>query len=264
MSNFVLVATAMLASLAFVLQLSNNVIGLQTGFGMTIDLVAFPTLLAFFLFGFVPALEVLLLSTIFIAIFASSGPIGAAMKFGATLPTLLVFFTYHFFRSRGTPYPSLAVVLVSLLFGILVFGIGAFSYSYVSKEGRLVVGLLPILAMSLAAYLLYKLFQKAGRYESLRIFQQKETVAILALLVVLVRGVSMVVANFYFAGPLYFKMTPEEFIAFMSSADLLFFGSGATWYIAIFAFNAIQAIIELGLAWSVAFKLGFVKKYAVA
>ncbi|MEM4348371.1 MAG: hypothetical protein QXN37_02270 [Candidatus Anstonellaceae archaeon] len=262
MSNYVLVATAMLASAAFVLQLSNNFVGLPTGFGMTIDLVAVPTILALFLFGFLPSLEVLFLSTIFIALFASSGPIGASMKFGATAPTLLVFGLYSFLRSRKINHPFVLVLLFSLIFGLLVFALGAFSYSLLWAEGKLLAGIFPIISMALLMFLLYALFENQKSKSFSHLFQDSKTILLLAPIAIVIRGISMVVANFYFAGPLYFKMTTEQFVELVSSSDLLFFGSGAIWYIAIFFFNAIQAAVELGLAWLIAFKLGFARKYS--
>ncbi|MEM4555101.1 MAG: hypothetical protein QXT25_04610 [Candidatus Anstonellaceae archaeon] len=262
MSNYVLVATAMLAAAAFVLQISNNVIGLPTGFGMTIDLVAVPAILALFLFGFLPSLEVLFLSTIFIALFAPTGPIGAAMKFGATVPTLLVFGLYFILTSRKIKHSFALVLLLSLVFGLLVFALGAFAYSLLWAEGKLLAGIFPIISMAFLVFLLYVLFEKQKRAHFSQIFSDPKIVLLLAPIAIIIRGVAMVIANFYFAGPLYFKMTPEQFVALVSSADLLFFGSGAIWYIAIFSFNALQAALELGIAWLIAFKLGFAKKYS--
>ena len=149
-----LVATAMLAALCFVLQISNNVLGLQTGFGMTIDLVAVPAILALFIFGFESAFDVLLLATIFIALFAPTGPIGAAMKFAATVPTLIVCAGYMMARKKGSNATALLLVTaLSVLASIILFLLGAFAYSYLGQSNSLLFGLLPIAAMALASNL---------------------------------------------------------------------------------------------------------------
>jgi riboflavin transporter FmnP len=263
--TYLLVATAMLAALAFVLQISNNVLGVPTGFGMTVDLVAVPAVLALFMLGFVPALEVLALSTLFIAIFAPTGPIGAAMKFAATAPTLLVCAAYLLMHKKGGKASSLFLVAaLSALSSIALFLIGAFAYSYLGQANEALFGLLPIIAMAAAAYWLYTAIGKEGTAGAQRMFADKKSLAILAVLAVLVRGAAMVVANFYFAGPLYFKISPEQFVSMVNSTDILFFGKGSAWYLAIFAFNALQAAIEIGAAWLIAFKFGFAKKYARA
>ena len=52
MKTYWMVAGAMLSAIAVIFQLVHGVIGINTGFGMTVDLVGVPILLAFFLFGF--------------------------------------------------------------------------------------------------------------------------------------------------------------------------------------------------------------------
>ncbi len=265
--TYLLVASAMLAAFAFVLQISNNVLGLPTGFGMTVDLVAVPAVLALFMFGFVPALEVLALSTLFIALFASTGPIGASMKFAATAPTLLVCAAYLVLHKRGRGASSLFMVaLLSVIVSVALFLIGAFAYSYIGQENGILFGLLPIAAMAAGAYWFSAALGKAkgSILQAQRIFENRNSLIILAALAILVRGAAMVLANFYFAGPLYFKISPEQFVSMVNSTDLLFFGKGAAWYAAIFVFNALQAAIEIGIAWLIAFKFGFAGKYSKA
>ena len=93
-------------------------------------------------------------------------------------------------------------------------------------------------------------------------FADARVLLLLAAAVIIIRGAAMVVSNFYFAGPLYFKISPEQFVSFVNSSDLLFFGKGAAWYVAIFAFNALQAAVEISIAWLIAYRFGFAKKYA--
>jgi riboflavin transporter FmnP len=261
-----LVATATLAALAFVLQFANGALGLQTGFGMTIDLVAVPIILALFMFGVESSIEVLAVSTIFIALFAQTGPIGAAMKFAATAPTIAVFAAYLIMRGKGTGAPAIALAaLAAIVFSVGLFAAGGIMHSTTGSAG-LLFGLLPILIMLLITYLVLKYFERERRIKDAMhkpsAFTDMRVLALLVVAVIIIRGAAMVVSNFYFAGPLYFKISPEEFVSYVNSSDLLFFGKGAAWYAAIFAFNAIQAAIEIGVAWLIAYRFGFAKKYS--
>jgi len=267
MSNtYRLVATATLAALAFVLQFTNGALGLQTGFGMTIDLVAVPIIIALFMFGVESSIEVLAVATIFIALFAQTGPLGAAMKFAATAPTIIVFAAYMMMRGKGTGAPAIALAaLAAVVFSIGLFAAGGMMQSALGDTG-LLFGLLPIIAMLLITYAALKYFERERKVKDAMhkpmAFADARTVLLLAVAVVVIRGAAMIVSNFYFAGPLYFKVSPEQFVSFIDSADLLFFGKGAVWYVAIFAFNAIQAAGEIAVAWLIAYRFGFARKYA--
>ena len=261
-----LVATATLAALAFVLQYANGALGLQTGFGMTIDLVAVPIVLALFMFGVESSIEVLAVSTIFIALFAQTGPIGAAMKFAATAPTIAVFAAYLIMRGKGTGAPAIALAaLAAIVFSVGLFAAGGMIQSALGSAG-LLFGLLPILLMLVITYAVLKYFERERRIKDAMhkpsAFADARVLLLLAAAVIIIRGAAMVVSNFYFAGPLYFKISPEQFVSFVDSSDLLFFGKGTAWYVAIFAFNALQAAIEISVAWLIAYRFGFAKKYS--
>jgi riboflavin transporter FmnP len=257
----------MLAALAFVLQYANGVLGLQTGFGMTIDLVAVPVILALFLFGVESSIEVLAVATIFIALFAQTGPIGAAMKFAATAPTVIVFAAYMIARGKGGGAHALALAAIAAaVFSVGLYAVGGMMHSALGENGGLLFGLLPIIAMALMAYAALRHFSREGKAKRAdhkpSLFSDARTVALLALAAIAIRGATMIVANFYFAGPLYFRMSPEQFVSLLNSSDLLFFGKGAAWYVAIFAFNAMQAALEVVVAWLVAYRFGFARKYS--
>jgi len=262
-----LVATATLAALAFVLQYANGALGLQTGFGMTIDLVAVPIILALFMFGVESSIEVLAVATIFIALFAQTGPIGAAMKFAATAPTIAVFAAYLIMRGKGTGAPAIALAaLAAIVFSVGLFAAGGMMNTVLGSGAGLLFGLLPILLMLLITYAALKYFERERRIKDAMhkpmAFADARTLALLAVAVIIIRGAAMLVSNFYFAGPLYFKISPEQFVSFVNSSDLLFFGKGAAWYVAIFAFNAMQAALEIAIAWLIAYRFGFARKYS--
>lgn len=265
-NNYQLIAISTLAALAFVLQIANNLVGLQTGFGMTIDLVAVPILLALFMFGIKPAIDVLFITTLFIAIFAQTGPIGAAMKFAATAPTILLFSAYVL-AGKEKPKKLLLLAFITIIISVVLFLIGGVAHLFFEKLGGFIYGLFPIFLMAILLFFIYKYVEtKAGgikqQKEALRDFYHFKPLFFLSIAIMAIRGIAMIIANFYFAGPLYFKVPPEEFISFISSADILFFGKGSTWYIAVFVFNAIQAVLELWVSWVLAYKFGLVKKYS--
>lgn len=271
MKTYRLVAAALLAGLSIALQLSNNVIGIQTGFGMTVDLVALPVLLAFFILGFQSALDVSIVLALAIALTASSGYVGAIMKFAATLPMIAIPALYALaLKGKVSWQRALAVVFLGSAVLIALFALLAYPSAGLSEKfggsnvwGIYLVGLLPVILISAIAYFLYWALSSHAQDGLERELFSKPHHAVFALtLALLVRGIAMVVANLFFAGPLFFKIPPHDFIAFIESQNILFFGKGAAWYTAIFGWNAIQGIIEFSLAWIIAYKLGFAQKYS--
>jgi len=81
---YVLIACAMLIAISVVFQVVH--IGIQTQWGMWIDIVAIPCLIAYFLYGFGPAFLVSAISCGIIALVAPSGMLGAFMKIISTFP----------------------------------------------------------------------------------------------------------------------------------------------------------------------------------
>lgn len=81
-----LVAAALMAALAVLFQLSPF---WPTTWGMRIDLVAVPWLIALFIYGMWSGLLATIATTVFIGFFAPTSWLGAVMKFTATLPLLI-------------------------------------------------------------------------------------------------------------------------------------------------------------------------------
>ena len=156
--------------------------------------------------------------------------------------------------------------LAAIVFSVGLFAAGGVMNSALGGNGGLLFGLLPILLMLLITYAVLKYFERERKVKDAMhkpsAFADARVVLLLAVAVIIIRGAAMVVSNFYFAGPLYFKISPEQFVSFVNSSDLLFFGKGMAWYAAIFAFNAIQAAIEIAIAWLIAYRFGFARKYA--
>lgn len=258
-----LVACGMLAALAFILQIANPILGLHTGFGMTIDLVAVPVMLALFMFGVAESIEVLSLATIFIALFAPTGIVGALMKFAATAP-IIILAALNIIRKKGKPdmATNALILAAGLAASTILFWLGAWIYDALKDSYLLFFGMLPILAMAGALYLIAKISKPVE--SDYRMFENSKSFLLVIIAAIIVRGIAMIIANYYFAGPLYFKISAEEFIGYITGSDILFFGKGSAWYLVVFAFNALQAVVETAIAWALAYKFGLAKRYSEA
>lgn len=269
MKVYKLVAAALLAGLAIFFQFYNSALGVQTGFGMTVDLAALPVLIALFVLGYEYAFEALLVLTLAIALIAETGYVGAIMKFAATLPMIALPALYVVaFKQKLDFARAAALVLLGSLVAIAVFALlsypAVFAYSRaggISVAGVYLIGLLPVALMALVSLALYKFFAEHAEGEALfKLSGAKHALAVLVLALV-IRGISMVVANAFFAGPLFFKIQPQDFIAFVESLNLPLFGKGSAWFAVIFFWNCVQGALEFGLAWLIAFKFAFAKRY---
>ena len=85
--TYILVGTAVMSTLAIILDLLPLP---RVIWGMKIDLVGAIWVLSFFLYGWKSALGVASITAIYIAMFSSTGYVGAVMKFIATVPMFLV------------------------------------------------------------------------------------------------------------------------------------------------------------------------------
>lgn len=88
MKAYEITACAALAVISAALQLVH--VGWMSPWGMWVDLVAIPWIVAYFLYGEKPALTVSLVGVIIITLFAPSTWLGAIMKWLATMPMVLV------------------------------------------------------------------------------------------------------------------------------------------------------------------------------
>lgn len=264
MNTFQYVSVALLAGAAFVLQLANSFVGIPTGFGMTVDVAAVPVLLAFFVLGYEAALYVLALLALLIAFTPQTSFVGAVMKFAATLPMILVPAVYLFARKRKMdPFKLAGLLALSLLALSVLFALSSYLYAFSSAQfsSPAVAAVLPTLLVLAFSYLLLRLWRARGKdVELSRLANLPDALLVLALAVVL-RGLLMVVANFYFAGPLFFKMSPADFSSFVEgNAALPLLGKGA-WHWIIFLWNAVQGVLEFAVAWTLAYRFKFAAKY---
>lgn len=238
--TYKIAAEGLLVALALVFQLGHGIIGWPTNFGMTVDLVGFPALLAFFLFGFKSSLRVLLLTTLGIIFLAPSGIIGAAMKLSATVGCLIVL--------RFGNILWLPVLLI--LAGLSLFGMSMVLNSL--NEFALYLGaivmVLPFLAALAAYFLIEEKRTKPKDYGSLY------TMAVLLVCAILLRGAVTVISNVFFAVPTFFPSDKGYLIQVEQIITALL-------HFWIFLWNAVQQVVEFSLAWVVAYTFKFKKKY---
>jgi len=252
MRTYDLVIVSMLGALAAIFQITHGVLGIPTGFGMTVDLVAVPVLLAFFLFGLEHSLWVLLIASLVITVIAPDSWLGASMKFSATLPMLTLPALYLI--SKGSKAAFFFFCVISLIIGLAVIMLSG-SVGLLVKPvfaglplEHLALGLAPILSIAFLSLVILALWKPAAKKISPKPLS-KPAIAIAVLLAALaVRALVATISNYYYAGPIFFGMPPEKLMQL------------APWF-AIAGWNALQGILEFGIAWTLAYPFGFAKRY---
>ncbi len=211
---------------SLILSLSNSIVGFNTGFGMIVDISTVPIFFALFYLSYKHAIKSLVVFSFLLLFFSESGFIGALMKFTATLPLLAL---PYFATNMGFGKVGGALLLIV----ILLLSFALLSNVYVINEFLSSI-LLFILSIMIVPMI------KEESYSS-------SFFKILPLSIIL-RGVVMIVANIYFAGPLFFKMSSEELFSFFDNLEFPFLGRIGIYGI-IFLWNAIQSILEVSVAY---------------
>lgn len=254
-----------LAALSFILQVIH--FGIASNWGMWIDFVAVPWLIAFFLLGAGAAFTTSIIMLVLISLVAASGVIGAIMKFTATLPMFIIPAMLLF--RRKTLMVSAAVIIIFTVSLSTVFTHGIIDYQpakpgeAVEKEQPITEnlklkismgGLKPAKNMQnaassiiiivaataiMSAFLAWSF--KTGETRGLDFFANPANMLVGLALAVIVRGLIACIANYYFAIPAFFGMTTEQALGFIP------------WPI-MFGMNAVQGAIEYVLAWALVYK----------
>ncbi|VVC03297.1 Uncharacterised protein [Candidatus Burarchaeum australiense] len=249
MKSYELSALAMLSAIAVVFQLLNNIVGVPTAFGMTIDLVGVPAILALFIFGFEAALYVAAVTALAITFIAPTTWLGASMKFAGTIPFVMVAAFLAFARGRnviaiGLGGMGIAACATLLFFvatghtGVLIRGAGI--------AGPLALGLLPIAVLFLLALGMATLWSHYVGKLNFHVFSDWRIFGVALVLSIIVRGIVLTVANYYYALPVFYGMSSEQAMATIP------------WWL-IFGANAVQSVVECTAAWVLAYKYRLAK-----
>ncbi len=249
MKTYWMVAGAMLSAIAVIFQLVHGVIGINTGFGMTVDLVGVPILLAFFLFGLQGALYTSVVTALAITLIAPESWLGASMKFSATVPMFLIPAYYLLFTGDKVRKIGIAFGLGAFtLLGVFVLSAYTGVYTQSATSNTLLLGLLPIVSIAVFAYALGNVWEKMKPDADWKTLGNWKMAGALMVIGIGARGIAMVLANYYFAGPLFFGMSTEQMLA------------AIPWQL-VFGWNAIQGAIEFSIAWTLAYRFKLAEKY---
>ncbi|MEA1993135.1 MAG: hypothetical protein U9N35_01890 [Euryarchaeota archaeon] len=228
-------AIALFAALSAVLQLSP--LKIVTQWGMKIDLVAVPVLIAFFLFGFRVALETSIVMFLVISVVSPTGLIGATMKWMATVPMFIVptVMAIKIKERKGTMLLGSFISMIAL--------IALFGSLFILLNNKEMVSHLLVAVSCIVFYLGFWILSKDYNLKKSKAFKRFSFVITTLFLALIVRGVVTTVINYYFAIPLFFGMPTETAI------------ERIPWYV-IIGLNAVQGAIDIGGAWYISFKTG--------
>jgi riboflavin transporter FmnP len=123
MKTYEISAGAALAAISAVVQIIH--IGyLIPNWGMWIDIVAIPWILAFFLYREKMAFSVSVIGAIIITLVDPSSWLGASMKWLATMPMWLMLLIWQrLFKLKLNDYRKISVLISCIIFGIILRGI---------------------------------------------------------------------------------------------------------------------------------------------
>ena len=120
---------AALAAISAIFQLLH--VGIKTQWGMWIDVVAVPWIIAYFLFDLKGGLTVSLVGSIIITLIAPDTWLGASAKFIATVPMFLVLYgATLIFKKNVTQFKRLRNIILPVLVAIILRGVLMFFFNY--------------------------------------------------------------------------------------------------------------------------------------
>lgn len=120
---------AALASISALFQLLH--VGFKTQWGMWIDIVAVPWIVAYFLFGIKGGLMASIVGSIVITLIAPDTWLGASAKLIATVPMFLTLYASTLiFKKKIEQFKSIKNILLPILSAIVIRGILMFFFNY--------------------------------------------------------------------------------------------------------------------------------------
>ena len=147
MDSFEIAGCAALAAVSAVFQIVH--VGYPTPWGMWIDVVAIPWILAFFLFGWRGALTVSVLGALIITLVAPTTWLGAYMKWIASFPMWFMLWVWvKTFKLKLKDFSKLKIILVCICLAIILRGLIVVPVNYYFAI-PLWTGLIPEVAMQI-------------------------------------------------------------------------------------------------------------------
>ncbi|MFH1285180.1 MAG: hypothetical protein ABIH99_01215 [Candidatus Micrarchaeota archaeon] len=258
--TYEMLAIVVLALAALGLHAYNNVLGVPTNYGITLDLAGIPILLAYFLFGFSAALYALVLLTIGIVLSSSAGWKDAGMAFSLILPVLLALVFYEIVKTKGArAFKYVLLIFIASALAVIIADYSALSKAVESKE---LAQALPLLIIACFSFMLVKLAEFTGYDYDEEVFRKLSSLASILVIAVVICGVVGVVWNVYYIKPVYFGYSIEQVIASIQNAGIPFASAKALpWYWKVFGWSAAQALVSVLAAWIIAYKFGLIRNY---
>ena len=137
---------AALAAISSLFQLLH--IGFKTQWGMWIDIVAVPWIMAYFLFDLKGGLIVSLVGSIIITLIAPDTWLGASAKFIATVPMFLILY-FSILINKDIQYNKLKNIVLPILIAIGLRGVLMFFFNYYFALPIWIPGKTPIQLMAM-------------------------------------------------------------------------------------------------------------------
>ncbi len=230
---------AMFIALIAVLQISPLYI--PTSWGMRIDLVAVPVLVAFFLYGLRTSLAVSVGLFVVLSFVAAESLIGASAKWIATTPMIITPALLSLRLNRKEVRKDIGIIvgaLVSMLALVALIGV---MYEFAGASENKIVSPIVVLIASLAFYGAFYVVSKNHDISSVSSFKDPKKVLIALVLAIIVRGITTTVINYYFTFPVFFDIPTAAALEWVP------------WYV-MFALNAVQGVVDVAVAWLLVFK----------
>jgi len=139
---------AALASISALFQLLH--VGIKTQWGMWIDIVAVPWIVAYFLFGIKGGLMASIVGSIVITLIAPDTWLGASAKFIATVPMFLTLYaSTMIFKKKIGQFKNIKSIFLPILSAIIIRGILMFFFNYYFALRIWIPGKTPVQLMNI-------------------------------------------------------------------------------------------------------------------
>ncbi|MHC1605736.1 MAG: hypothetical protein ACXQTP_07200 [Candidatus Methanofastidiosia archaeon] len=237
-SDEIAIAALLIALCAF-FQLSPFKI--VTHWGMKVDLVAIPVMIAFFLYGLRAALGVSVGMFVIISMVAGDSVLGASAKWIATAPMFIVPAIMSVKIRRKEIKKDAGIVVGAIISIFALIALIGIMYELVGATEHKIYSPFIVLISSVVFYSAFYLWSRNHESFGPPLYKNTKRVAVALILALAVRGITTTVINYYFTFPLFFGIPTEAAINWIP------------WYVMV-AFNSLQGIIDVTVAWMLVFK----------